>query len=68
MVESDGSFEAGAPLGGASRGLGIQTSQSTPVSIPRRARETWSLSGETWPCSILLEKGLVGNLVSAGPG
>lgn len=65
VVEADGSFGAGAPLEGAS-GHGTPTSQSTPVSIPKRGRETWRHSGGTWPCSILLEKGLVGNLVLPG--
>lgn len=65
VVEADGSFGAGAPLERAS-GHGTPTSQSTPVSIPKRGRETWRHSGGTWPCSILLEKGLVGNLVLLG--
>lgn len=48
-------------------GMGLQPPRA-PLCPSPREKETWRLSGGTWPCSILLEKGLVGNLVSAGPG
>lgn len=64
VVEAAGSFGAGASAEGA-HGHGVSNLLESSCG-PWGGRGTWRLSGGTWPHSILLGDGSVGNLVFAG--